>query len=333
MAKKRDIKKEIRSLIDDINSFVGKGTAISFDDGINRDIKTISSNSLALDYALGGGYPVGRIIEIYGAESSGKTTLTLEAISSYQKTYPDKAVMFLDVENAFDPQYAKNLGVDLSGSRMVFSQPGTFEDTFNVIEKGVESDIIGLIVVDSVAAMTPLAELEGEIGESKIGLQARLMSQSMRKLVGKVQKSDTMIFFTNQTRKKIGVMFGDPTTTPGGEALKFYASIRINTFKYKGVKDKSGELQSNILKAKVVKNKIAPPYREAELNIRFGEGIDKYTELIEYATELEIMNKKGSYFYYDGTNLGQGIENVRSTFVDNPELFEIIKELVKEKLD
>jgi len=330
MAKKKKEDNSIQNLMDSINESVGKGSVLSFEDE-NHDVETISSGSIFLDKALGGGFAVGRVIEIYGKESSGKTTIAMEAIVEYQKKYPDKVVGFLDVENAYDPNYGLNLGIDQSKNRFIFSQPESGEIAFRILEKMVDSEQVGLIIVDSVAAMTPQAEIDGDFGESKMGLHARLMSQGMRKLIGKIKKSNTTVIFLNQTRMKIGISFGDPTVVPGGEALKFYASQRLQTFNRMGTKDGDGELQSNIVKVKVKKNKIAPPHREAEFQIRFGEGIDKITETIEVAVELDIIQKKGSYFSYDGTNIGQGLENTRAVLLDNVELHDIIKKEVINK--
>lgn len=317
------------SLVADMNDTLGSGTIVSFEDDAHN-VEVIGSGSIDLDLALGGGYPLGRIIEIYGPESSGKTTLTIEAIVQVQQA--GKAALFLDMENAFDPSYAEALGVDLSRDKWVFSQPECGEDAFTILEKFVTHPEIGIIVVDSVAVMTPRAEMEGEFGESKMGLQARMMSQGFRKLVGKIKKSNTVVIFINQTRDKIGVVFGNPETTTGGNALKFYASQRLRVGKKQGNKDKAGEVVTNEITVKVIKNKIAPPHRVANFHIRFGEGIDSTTELLEYAQELDIILKKGAFYSYDGTNIGQGAENARQTLIDNPDMFQIIYEKVYEAL-
>lgn len=317
------------ALVDDMNKSLGEGTMVSFEDD-NHNVEVIGSGSIVLDMALGGGYPLGRIIEIYGPESSGKTTLTLEAIAQVQDS--GKAALFLDLENAFDPAYAKALGVDLSKKKWVFSQPESGEDAFTILEQFVSHPDIGIIVVDSVAVMTPRAELEGAFGESKMGLQARMMSQGFRKLVGKIKKSNTVVIFINQTRDKIGVVFGNPETTTGGNALKFYASQRLRVGKKQGAKDKSGELQTNEVTVKVVKNKIAPPHREAHFHIRFGEGIDTTTELMEVAIELDIMTKAGAFYKYDGVTIGQGAEVTRQALIDDPDLFNTIYNKVYEAI-
>ena len=323
MAKdKEQIKKEtsdIQGVIDGLNKLLGDNSVVSFEDS-PHNVEVVSSGSIGLDMALGGGYPLGRIIEIYGAESSGKTTLAIEAMIRVQRM--GFIAVMLDNENAFDPAYAKNLGLDMSRKKMIFSQPDSGEDTFTILEALVTQPQVGIIVVDSIAAMTPRAEMEGEFGEAKMGLHAKLMSQGLRKLVGKIKQSNTLVIFINQTREKIGVMFGNPETTTGGNAMKFYASQRIRTSKAQGTKDKAGDLITNICTAKIVKNKIAPPHREATFHIRFGQGIDTIGEVLEYGVELGIIERAGAYYKYKSTTIGQGSEAAHKTLEDNPELTE-----------
>lgn len=319
----------LSALVDDVNNLFGAGTMVSFEDD-GMEVEVIGSGSLSLDIALGGGYPLGRIVEIYGPESSGKTTLTLHAVKEVQEA--GSAALFLDMENAFDPSYATSLGLDLSRDKFILSQPDCGEDAFTILEKAVLNDSIGICVVDSVAVMTPRAEMEGEFGESKMGLQARMMSQGFRKLVGSIKKSNTLVIFINQTRDKIGVMFGSPETTTGGNALKFYASQRLRVGRKAGNKDKSGELTTNEITVKVIKNKIAPPHRVGNFHIRFGEGIDSTAEAIEFALELDIIEKKGSFYKYNGNNIGQGMEKAREYLIDNPEVYTEIYDLILEQL-
>lgn len=318
--------KELDSIISGVEKDFGKGSVVNFEENV-KDIEFSSSGSIAFDLALGGGYPKGRIIEVFGAESSGKTTAALHAIVEIQKT--GKMAVYLDYENALDPFYMEALGVDLSKDKFLLVYPNSTEDGFEIMRRFIKVPEIGIVVVDSVAAMVPKAELQGDFGDSKMGLQARSMSQALRMLVSDIRKSDCIAFFINQTRDKIGVMFGDPTTTTGGNALKFYASQRIKTSKSGGVKDKEGELISNTTKIVVDKNKVAPPKRKCEINIRFGEGFDVITELIDLSVDQGIINKSGSWFSYGEIKLGQGAESVRALLLDNPELYEELSNKLK----
>ena len=322
MAKDKEMK-SIQDVTDAMNKLYGIGTMQSFEDTTAHDINCVSTGSISLDIALGGGFPQGRIIEIYGPESSGKTTIAMSGAVNTQKL--GKAVVFLDMENAFDPMYGEQLGLDYSKEKWIFSQPECGEDAFTILENYVQLDEVGMIIVDSVACMIPRAELEGEYGESKMGLHARLMSQGMRKLVGKIKKNDCTVIFLNQTRDKIGVMFGSPETTTGGNALKFYASQRLRIGRRAGTKNKDGELLSNDITAKVMKNKIAPPHKVGNFQIRFGEGIDKISELLSLGVDFDVIQKKGAWYYYSDTTLGQGAERARELLNDNEELCDEIE--------
>lgn len=303
----------------------GKGTILNAKND-STDIELFSSGSIGLDYALGGGYPVGRIIEIFGPESSGKTTLTIHAIVNIQQS-DERDVLFIDTEHAFDIKYAEKLLVD--SSRLYISQPDNGEQALNILEEGLRSKAFSLIVVDSVAALTPKSEIEGEMGEAKMGLQARLMSQAMRKIVALTQPSKTTVIFTNQIRLKIGVVYGNPETTTGGNALKFYASQRIEI--RKGSQNKTGnEVDSIDAKVKVIKNKVAPPFRTADFTIIFGEGIDYLGEIVSIASELGLITKKGSWYSYNGANIGQGESKVKEFLADNADVLESIIKKVKE---
>jgi recombination protein RecA len=280
------------------------------------DVAAISSGSIALDVALGiGGYPKGRVIEIFGPESSGKTTLAIHAIAEAQKAGGIAAIV--DAEHAFDPYYAKNLGVNID--ELLISQPDNGEQALEIVDSLIRSGAIDIVVIDSVAALTPKAELEGEMGESKMGLQARLMSQALRKLTANISKTKTCCIFINQLREKIGVMFGNPETTTGGNALKFYASVRLDIRKIGQVKD-GEEVQGNNVRVKVVKNKVAPPFRKAEFDIMYGEGISKSGEIVDLGVQYNVIKKSGSWFSYGDTKLGQGRDTVRKLIIDNPEL-------------
>ncbi|HNQ19906.1 MAG TPA: recombinase RecA [Bacteroidales bacterium] len=319
--------KAISDALAKINKTYGMGSALRLDDKPFEKVEVVSSGSLGLDLALGvGGYPRGRIVEIYGPESSGKTTLTLHAIAEAQKQ--GLTCAFVDAEHAFDPTYAENLGVNFH--ELIFSQPDNGEQALEIVDMLLQSKAIGLIVVDSVAALTPRAEIDGEMGDAKIGLQARMMSQAMRKLVANVSKSNCLLIFINQTREKIGVMFGNPTTTTGGNALKFYASQRLEVSRSTQLKDSDGDASGNKTKVKVVKNKVAPPFKTAEFDILYGAGISKLGEIVDFAVELEIIQKSGSWFAYDSTKLGQGRDNVLSLLADNPELCEEIENKILE---
>jgi recombination protein RecA len=286
----------------------------------------IPSGSLGLDIALGvGGYPRGRVIEIYGPESSGKTTLTLHAIAETQKAGGIAA--FIDAEHAFDRFYAQNLGVDIDN--LIISQPDNGEQALEIADNLVRSGAIDMVVIDSVAALTPKSEIEGEMGDSKMGLHARLMSQALRKLTGSISKTNCTMIFINQLREKIGVMFGNPETTTGGNALKFYASVRLDIRRSTQIKDSDGNVLGNKTRVKVVKNKVAPPFRLAEFDIMYGEGVSKVGEILDVAVEHEIVKKSGSWFSYDDTKLGQGRDAVKNMIKDNPELMEELEEKIK----
>ena len=315
--------------IKQIDKAFGKGTLMRLGDKEIEPIEAISTGSLGLDMALGiGGIPKGRIIEIYGPESSGKTTLALQAIASAQN---DGAICaFIDAEHALDVYYAKNLGVDIDN--LLVSQPDFGEQALEVLETLARSGAVDLIVVDSVAALTPKTEIEGDMGDTHVGLQARLMSQALRKLTAILHKMDTTVIFINQIRMKIGTMgYGSPETTTGGNALKFYASVRIDVRKIATLKQGESQI-GNRVKAKVVKNKVAPPFRQAEFDIMFGEGISQEGELIDYGVKLDIIDKSGSWFSYGATKLGQGKENSKQTLKDNPDMYAEIEHKVKEAL-
>lgn len=318
---------DLVGVIADIEKKFGKGALVNFEDK-QENIKRIKSGSISLDIALGGGYPVGRIIEIYGPESSGKSTLALHAVAEVQRNGGTAA--YIDAEHAFDPIYAEKLGVNLSKTCFLFNQPDSGEQGLDIADLLVRSGKIDIIIIDSVAALTPRAEIDGEMGDSKMGLQARLMSQAMRKMVANVGRNNTIVLFINQLRDKIGVMFGNPEVTTGGNALKFYASQRLDIRRISQNKDKDNEIVANKVRVKVVKNKVAPPHRQAEFEIKFGVGIDKIIEIIDLAVQLEIIKKSGSWFSYENSKLGQGVDNVRQTLIDNPDLYEIIEKEVKE---
>ena len=315
----------LKLTMDKIDKAYGKGTIMRMGDRQVEKVPVIPTGSLGLDMALGvGGYPRGRIIEIFGPESSGKTTLAIHAIAEAQKAGGIAA--FIDAEHAFDPTYAEKLGVDMNSLYM--SQPDNGEQALEVAEQLIRSSAIDIIVIDSVAALTPKAEIEGEMGEAKMGLHARLMSQALRKLTGALAKTNTTCIFINQLREKIGIMFGNPETTTGGNALKFYASIRIDVRKVSPIKN-GDEVLGNITRAKVVKNKVAPPFRKTEFEIRFGEGISKVGEILDLATNLDIVKKSGSWFSYGGTKLAQGREAALRILKDNVELQEEIEAKVR----
>ncbi len=321
--------KALQASIDKIEKDHGKGTIMKLGDQPDWDEKmVIPSGSIGLDHALGvGGYPRGRIIEIYGPESSGKTTLAIQAIAEAQKLGGIAAI--IDAEHAFDSTYAKNLGVDINA--LYISQPDNGEEALEVADTLIRSGAIDIIVIDSVAALTPKAEIEGEMGENKVGLQARLMSQALRKLTATISKTNTCCIFINQLREKIGVMFGNPETTTGGNALKFYATVRLDVRKTTPIKDGDNVI-GNLTKVKVVKNKVAPPFRKAEFDLMYGEGISLVGEIIDLGVSFGIVQKSGSWFSYNGTKLGQGREATKQFLTDNPELAEEIENLVREAL-
>ncbi len=322
--------KALQLTLDKLDKTYGKGTVMKMGDKAVEEVETISSGSLGLDLALGvNGYPRGRVIEIYGPESSGKTTLTLHAIAEAQKAGGIAA--FIDAEHAFDRNYAEKLGVDIEN--LIISQPDNGEQALEIAENLIRSGAIDIVVIDSVAALTPKSEIEGEMGDSKMGLHARLMSQALRKLTGTISKTNCTVFFINQLREKIGVMFGNPETTTGGNALKFYASVRLDIRRSSQIKDGENVI-GNRTKVKVVKNKVAPPFKTAEFDIMYGEGVSKTGEILDLAVEFEIVKKAGSWFSYGDTKLGQGRDAVKALIKDNPELadeLEVkIKDLIKE---
>ena len=317
--------KTLEQVLLDIEKQFGKGAIMKLGEGGLKDIDVVSSGSLALDIALGvGGYPKGRIIEIYGPESSGKTTFALHAIAEVQKTGGRAA--FIDAEHALDPVYAKKLGVNIN--ELLLSQPDTGEQALEICEALVRSEAMSIIVIDSVAALVPQAEIEGEMGDSHVGLQARLMSQALRKLSGAINKTNTICIFINQLREKVGVMFGNPETTPGGRALKFYSSIRLDVRRAEQIKQGT-DVIGNKTNIKVVKNKVAPPFKTAEVEIMYGEGVSKEGEIIDIASNLGILEKSGAWYAYNGQKIGQGKENVKILLKENKELFNEINQKVR----
>jgi recombination protein RecA len=329
MSQDREAKlKALRLTMEKLDKTYGKGAVMRMGDSAVEEVEIIPSGSLGLDIALGiGGYPRGRVIEIYGPESSGKTTLTLHAIAEVQRKGGIAA--FIDAEHAFDRFYAEKLGVDTEN--LIISQPDNGEQALEIADNLIRSGAIDLIVVDSVAALTPKAEIEGEMGESKVGLHARLMSQALRKLTGTISKTNCTCIFINQLREKIGVMFGNPETTTGGNALKFYASVRLDIRRSTQIKD--GDVAvGNRVKVKVVKNKVAPPFRVAEFDILYGEGISKVGEIIDLGVATEVISKSGSWFSYGDTKLGQGRDGVKGILKDNPELCDEIEAQIVAKL-
>ncbi len=320
--------KALQLTIDKLDKQYGKGSVMKLGDRPVVDVKAIPSGSIALDVALGiGGYPKGRIVEIFGPESSGKTTLTLHAIAEVQKAGGIAA--FIDAEHAFDKSYAEALGIDTDN--LLISQPDFGEQALEIAENLIRSGAIDLLVIDSVAALTPKAEIEGEMGESKMGLQARLMSQALRKLTATISKTGCTCMFINQLREKIGVMFGNPETTTGGNALKFYSSIRLDIRRSTMLKDADGAF-GNRTRVKVVKNKVAPPFRQVEFDILYGVGISKIGEIIDLGTDMDILQKSGSWYSYGDVKLGQGRDAVRALFEDNIELCEEVETKIREKL-
>ncbi len=322
---KKDVDKTLESVLSDLEKQFGKGAVMRLGDNHHAKVEVVSSGSLSLDIALGaGGYPKGRIIEIFGPESSGKTTFALHAIAEVQKLGGRAA--FIDAEHALDPVYAKNLGVDINN--LLLAQPDTGEQALEICEALVRSDAISIVVIDSVAALVPQAEIDGEMGDSHVGLQARLMSQALRKLSGTINKTKTIAIFINQLREKVGVMFGNPETTPGGRALKFYSSIRLDVRKSEAIKI-GDSIIGNKTNIKVVKNKIAPPFKIATVDIMYGEGVSKPGEIIDLGVDSGVLEKSGSWFSYKGEKLGQGKENVKMLLKGNQKLSDEIEKQIR----
>ncbi|SFK28447.1 recombination protein RecA [Halobacillus dabanensis] len=321
-----DRKQALDMALRQIEKQFGKGSIMKMGDGTEQRVNTVPSGSLALDVALGvGGYPRGRIVEIYGPESSGKTTVALHAIAEAQRKGGTAA--FIDAEHALDPVYARALGVDIE--ELLLSQPDTGEQALEIAEALVRSGAVDMVVIDSVAALVPKAEIEGEMGDSHVGLQARLMSQALRKLSGAINKSKTTAIFINQIREKVGVMFGNPETTPGGRALKFYSSVRLEVRRAETLKQ-GNEMVGNKTRLKVVKNKVAPPFKQAEVDIMYGEGISREGELLDIGTDLDIIQKSGSWYSYNSERLGQGRENAKQFLKENVEVYQEVKRLIRD---
>lgn len=321
--------KALQLTLDKLDKVYGKGAVMRLGDVAIEEMDSVSSGSIGLDIALGvGGYPKGRIIEIYGPESSGKTTLTLHAIAEYQKSAGIAA--FIDAEHAFDRIYAEKLGINVD--ELIISQPDNGEQALEIADNLIRSGAVDIVVIDSVAALTPKSEIEGEMGDSKMGLHARLMSQALRKLTSSISRTNCTVFFINQLREKIGVMFGNPETTTGGNALKFYSSIRLDIRRSTAIKNTDGEILGNKTRIKVVKNKVAPPFKTTEFDIIYGEGISKLGEIIDIGVNYEIIKKSGSWFSYGGTKLGQGRDAVKTLLIDNPELMEELEQKILEAL-
>jgi len=330
MSSDKDSKlKALQLTLDKLDKAYGKGTVMKMGDSVPEEIESISSGSLTLDHALGvGGYPKGRVVEIYGPESSGKTTLTLHAIAECQKAGGIAA--FIDAEHAFDIFYAENLGINID--ELIISQPDNGEQALEITDNLIRSGAIDIIVIDSVAALTPKSEIEGEMGDSKMGLHARLMSQALRKLTSNISKTNCTVMFINQLREKIGVMFGNPETTTGGNALKFYASVRLDIRRSTQIKDTNGNVLGNKTRVKVVKNKVAPPFKLSEFDIMYSKGISKMGEIIDLGVNYEIIDKSGSWFSYKDTKLGQGRDSVKAILTDNPDLCEELEAKIVEAM-
>ncbi len=325
---KEDKEKALAAALSQIERQFGKGSIMKLGDNNSMDVETISTGSLGLDVALGaGGLPMGRVVEIYGPESSGKTTLTLEVIAEAQRN--GKVCAFIDAEHALDPVYAEKLGVNIN--ELLISQPDTGEQALEIVDMLTRSAAIDVIVVDSVAALTPKAEIEGDMGDSHMGLQARMLSQAMRKLTGNLKKSNTMLIFINQIRMKIGVMFGSPETTTGGNALKFYASVRLDIRRIGAVKN-GDEIVGNETRVKVVKNKIAPPFKQAEFQIIYNEGINLAAELVDLGVKLGLVDKAGAWYAYKGDKIGQGKANSCKFLLENPAVFKEIEDQIRDQL-
>ena len=330
VSKNDNKKKALETALSQIEKKYGEGAIMRLGEGNALNIEAIPTGSIALDAATGiGGFPKGRIIEIYGPESSGKTTLALHAVAEAQKAGGEAA--FVDAEHALDPIYAHNLGVDVDS--LLVSQPDDGEQALEIVEQLARSGALDVIVVDSVAALVPRAEIDGEMGDSHMGAHARLMSQAMRKLAGVISKSNTIIIFINQLREKVGVVFGNPETTTGGRALKFYASIRMDVRRTESLKGTNGEFIGSNTKVKIVKNKVAPPFKTAEFDIMFGEGISRESELVDMAVSMDIMKKSGAWFSYGETRVGQGRENTKQYLRDNPEIANEIEAKIREKIE
>ena len=325
MSENTEKKKDLEAAMSQIEKQFGKGSVMKLGEFKAMEIEAIPTGALSLDMALGiGGVPRGRIIEVFGPESSGKTTLALHVVAEAQKMGGEAA--FIDAEHALDPVYAKKLGVDIDN--LIVSQPDTGEQALEITESLIRSGALDVIVVDSVAALVPKAEIDGDMGDSHMGLQARLMSQALRKLAGAINKTKTVLIFINQLREKIGVMFGNPETTTGGRALKFYASVRLDIRKIENIKQ-DGEVKGNRVRVKVIKNKVAPPFREAEFDIVYGEGISKAGNILDMAVNMDIIEKSGSWFSYDGNRIGQGRENVKKYLKENPEILADVEQKVR----
>ena len=319
--------KALKLTLDKLDKTYGQGAVMMLGDTVAQEVEVIPSGSIGLDLALGvGGYPKGRVVEIYGPESSGKTTLTLHAMAEAQKQGGIAA--FIDAEHAFDRFYAQKLGVDVDN--LIISQPDNGEQALEIADNLIRSGAVDIVVIDSVAALTPKSEIEGEMGDSKMGLHARLMSQALRKLTASISKTNCTVIFINQLREKIGVMFGNPETTTGGNALKFYASVRLDIRKSTQIKDNDGNVTGNKTRVKVVKNKVAPPFQTAEFDILYGEGVSLMGEVIDLGVEYEIIKKSGSWFSYGDTKIGQGRDAVRAMLIDNPELLEELQAKIVE---
>ncbi|UXP32578.1 recombinase RecA [Reichenbachiella agarivorans] len=329
MGENAEKQKALQLTLDKLEKAYGKGAVMKLSDEVVSDVPSIPTGSVSLDMALGiGGLPRGRVVEIYGPESSGKTTLTLHCIAEAQRQGGMAA--FIDAEHAFDRTYAEKLGIDTEN--LLISQPDNGEQALEIAEHLIRSGAIDIIVIDSVAALVPKAELEGEMGDSKMGLQARLMSQALRKLTGAINKTGCCCIFINQLREKIGVMFGNPETTTGGNALKFYASVRLDIRRIGQIKESADNILGNRTRVKVVKNKVAPPFKVVEFDIMYGEGISKVGEIIDIGVELNIVNKAGSWFSYKGNKLGQGRDAVKNLLLDNPELMDELEIAIKNKI-